>query len=146
MTTIVYFMVGLDSDAARFFKCLLIFVEFSLTLTLFVSARSSSVDLHSSLMLDPGLQNMLLAAVLPNGGITILLSSLHNLYLMTYAGFFVNLGKIPPVLRWLRWFDVLGYALEATVVNEVGAGLEIVDTLAAGKSCSRWPAFCTVRG
>jgi hypothetical protein len=77
---------------------------------------------------------MLLAAVLPNGGITILLSSLHNLYLMTYAGFFVNLSKIPPVLRWLRWFDVLGYALEATVVNEVGAGLEIVDTLAAGQS------------
>jgi len=53
---------------------------------------------------------------------------------MTYAGFFVNLSKIPPVLRWLRWFDVLGYALEATVVNEVGAGLEIVDSLAGGKS------------
>jgi hypothetical protein len=52
---------------------------------------------------------------------------------MTYAGFFVNLSKIPPVLRWLRWFDVLGYALEATVVNEVGAGLEIVDSLAGGK-------------
>jgi hypothetical protein len=57
---------------------------------------------------------MLLAAVLPNGGITILLSSLHNLYLMTYAGFFVNLSKIPPVLRWLRWFNCLGYALEVS--------------------------------
>jgi hypothetical protein len=38
VTTIVYFMVGLNSDAARFFKCLLIFVEFSLSLTLFVSS------------------------------------------------------------------------------------------------------------
>jgi ABC-type multidrug transport system permease subunit len=79
------------------------------------------------------MQNFLLAAILPNGGIAILLSSLHNLFLMTYAGFFVNLDKIPPVLRWLRWFDVLGYALEAMVVNEVGAGLEIVDTLAGGE-------------
>ena len=37
VSTIVYFMVGLNSDAARFFKCLLIFVEYSLALTLFVS-------------------------------------------------------------------------------------------------------------
>lgn len=34
---IVYFMVGLSNDAARFFKFLLILVEFSLVMTLFVS-------------------------------------------------------------------------------------------------------------
>ncbi len=44
--------------------------------------------------------------------------------------FFVNLSHIPPVLRWLRYFSTLGYALEALSVNEVGSGLMIVDNLA----------------
>lgn len=48
---------------------------------------------------------------------------------MTYAGFFVHLGDIPPVLRWLQWLCPLKYALEALSVNEVGAGLMIQDTL-----------------
>ncbi|WWC70728.1 uncharacterized protein I206_104679 [Kwoniella pini CBS 10737] len=105
---IVYFMVGLSHDAARFFKFLLIIVEFSMGMTLF---------------------NFLLACVFRNGGVAILLSSLCNLFLMTYAGFFVNIGQIPPVLRWLRYFSTLGYTLEALSVNEVGSGLQIVDSL-----------------
>jgi hypothetical protein len=44
VTTIVYFMVGLNPDAARFFKCLLILVEFSLCLTLFVSLLHRELD------------------------------------------------------------------------------------------------------
>lgn len=48
---------------------------------------------------------------------------------MTYAGFFVHLNSIPPVLRWLQWLCPLKYALEALSVNEVGSGLQIVDTL-----------------
>jgi len=105
---IVYFMVGLSKHAAEFFKFLLIIVEFSLCMCLF---------------------NFLLACVFRQGGVAILLSSLCNLFLMTYAGFFVNLGNIPPVLRWLRYFSTLGFTLEALSVNEVGAGLMIVDSL-----------------
>ena len=82
-----------------------------------------------------------------------------QLYLLVYAGFFINLGKIPPVLRWLQYFgpcppphlpydhaehpqadwaprppslpvtDPLKYCLESLAVNEVSAGLQIVDTL-----------------
>jgi len=48
---------------------------------------------------------------------------------MTFAGFFVNLEAIPPVLRWLQWFAPLKYCLEALAVNEVGSGLMIEDTL-----------------
>jgi hypothetical protein len=48
---------------------------------------------------------------------------------MTYAGFFVHLGDIPPVLRWLQWICPLKYTLEALSVNEVGSGLMIQDTL-----------------
>ena len=48
---------------------------------------------------------------------------------MTYAGFFVHLNSIPPVLRWLQWLCPLKYTLEALSVNEVGSGLMIQDTL-----------------
>ncbi|OCF43567.1 hypothetical protein I317_02585 [Kwoniella heveanensis CBS 569] len=108
VSIIVYFMVGLSHDAARFFKFLLIIVEFSLGMTLF---------------------NFLLACLFRHGGVAILLSSLCNLFLMTYAGFFVNISQIPPVLRWLRFFSTLGYTLEALTINEVGSGLQIVDSL-----------------
>ncbi|WVQ96652.1 hypothetical protein IAU59_003758 [Kwoniella sp. CBS 9459] len=108
VSIIVYFMVGLSHDAARFFKFLLIIVEFSLGMTLF---------------------NFLLACLFRHGGVAILLSSLCNLFLMTYAGFFVNISQIPPVLRWLRYFSTLGYTLEALSINEVGSGLQIVDSL-----------------
>ena len=48
---------------------------------------------------------------------------------MTFAGFFVHLNSIPPVLRWLQWICPLKYTLEALSVNEVGSGLQIQDTL-----------------
>jgi hypothetical protein len=58
-----------------------------------------------------------------------MLSALTALYQMTYAGFFVHLNSIPPVLRWLQWICPLKYTLEALSVNEVGSGLMIKDTL-----------------
>ncbi|KDQ18610.1 hypothetical protein BOTBODRAFT_28990 [Botryobasidium botryosum FD-172 SS1] len=109
VSTITYWMAGLSPHAAAFFKFLLVLVLYVLSITLF---------------------NFLLAAIFSNGGIAILISSLYNLYAMTYAGFFVHLGSIPPVLRWLQWLDVLKYCLEALSVNEVGSGLQIEDTLA----------------
>lgn len=48
---------------------------------------------------------------------------------MAFAGFFVNIGSIPPVLRWLQWISPLKYTLEALAVNEVSNGLLIKDTL-----------------
>ncbi|KAG8967053.1 hypothetical protein FRC03_010801 [Tulasnella sp. 419] len=108
VATITYWMAGLSPDAARFFKFLLILVLFALAMALF---------------------NFLLASVFRNGGIAILLSALFNLYTMTFAGFFVNLNDIPPVLRWLQWLCPLKYCLEALSVNEVGSGLMIEDTL-----------------
>ncbi|KAI0737947.1 ABC transporter [Daedaleopsis nitida] len=108
VSTITYWMAGLAHDAAHFFKFLLILVLYSLAMTLF---------------------NFLLACLFRNGGIAILISALTALYQMTYAGFFVHLNAIPPVLRWLQWICPLKYTLEALSVNEVGSGLMIVDTL-----------------
>lgn len=52
-----------------------------------------------------------------------------NLAELVYAGFFVSLANIPPVLRWIQWLSPLKFALEALAVNEVNSGLMIVDEL-----------------
>ncbi|KAI0713620.1 ABC transporter [Earliella scabrosa] len=108
VSTITYWMAGLAHDAAHYFKFLFILVLYTLAMTLF---------------------NFLLACVFRNGGIAILCSALTALYQMTYAGFFVHLNDIPPVLRWLQWLCPLKYTLEALSVNEVGSGLMIEDSL-----------------
>ncbi|KAF9464628.1 hypothetical protein BDZ94DRAFT_1256193 [Collybia nuda] len=108
VSTITYWMAGLAADAAHYFKFLFILVLYSLAMTLF---------------------NFLLGTLFHNGGIAILLSALSALYQMTFAGFFVHLNAIPPVLRWLQWICPLKYTLEALSVNEVGSGLMIEDTL-----------------
>ncbi|KAH8100236.1 ABC transporter [Cristinia sonorae] len=108
VSTITYWMAGLAHEAANFFKFLFILVLYTLAMTLY---------------------NFLLACLFNNGGIAILLSALSALYQMTFAGFFVHLNDIPPVLRWLQWLCPLKYTLEALSVNEVGSGLMIQDTL-----------------
>lgn len=108
VSTIVYWMVGLTPAAANFFKYLLILLEYNVAVTLF---------------------NLFLAVSFREGGVAILISSILNLYQMAYAGFFLSLSSIPPVLRWLQWLDPLRYSLEALAVNEVTGGLLISDTL-----------------
>lgn len=118
-------MAGLAPEAVNFFKFLLVLVLYSICMTLFVRTRSQSYLRELTL----SLKNFLLACVFSNGGVAILLSALTCLYQMTFAGFFVHLNDIPPVLRWLQWLDTLKYLLEALAVNEVGSGLMIVDSL-----------------
>lgn len=120
-----YWMAGLAHDAAHYFKFLFILVLYTLAMTLFVSAAL----LNILLFIPTPLQNFLLGTFFHNGGIAILLSALSALYQMTFAGFFVHLNSIPPVLRWLQWLCPLKYCLEALAVNEVGSGLMIQDTL-----------------
>ena len=118
-------MAGLAHDAAHFFKFLFIIVLYTLAMTLWVRLGLKSFSKRTNL----SSQNFYLGVLFSNGGIAILLSALSALYQMTYAGFFVHLGDIPPVLRWLQWLCPLKYALEALSVNEVGSGLMIQDTL-----------------
>ncbi|KAJ7272947.1 hypothetical protein C8J57DRAFT_1178602 [Mycena rebaudengoi] len=108
VSTITYWMAGLAHDPAHYFKFLFILILYTLAMTLF---------------------NFLLGTLFHNGGVAILLSALSALYQMTFAGFFVHLNDIPPVLRWLQWICPLKYCLEALSVNEVGSGLKIQDTL-----------------
>ncbi|KXN92002.1 ATP-binding cassette sub-family G member 2 [Leucoagaricus sp. SymC.cos] len=108
VSTVTYWMAGLAHHPANFFKFLFVLVLYSMAMTLF---------------------NFFLGTLFQNGGIAILLSALTALYQMTFAGFFVHLNSIPPVLRWLQWLCPLKYCLEALSVNEVGSGLMIVDKL-----------------
>ncbi|KAI0255316.1 hypothetical protein BJV78DRAFT_1119618 [Lactifluus subvellereus] len=108
VSTITYWMAGLAPHPANFFKFLLILVLYTICMTVF---------------------NFLLGSAISNGGLALLLSALMCLYQMTFAGFFVHLNSIPQVLRWLQWMCPLKYTLEALAVNEVNAGLQIVDTL-----------------
>ena len=119
-------MAGLAHDAAHFFKYLFILVLYTLAMTLFVRSFTMAFPLFDLTGLS---QNFLLGCLFSNGGIAILLSALTALYQMTYAGFFVHLNDIPPVLRWLQWLCPLKYTLEALSVNEVGSGLMIQDSL-----------------
>jgi ABC-2 type transporter len=77
----------------------------------------------------PSTKNFLLGSAISDGGLALLLSALVGLYQMTFAGYFVHLTSIPPVLRWLQWLCPLKYALEALSVNEVNSTLLIEDTL-----------------
>lgn len=78
-------VVGLAREAALFFKFLLIIVEFSIAMVLFVSNSHIIATTIPSRLIET--QNFLLACVFRHGGIAILLSSLCNLFLMTYAGY-----------------------------------------------------------
>lgn len=53
------------------------------------------------------LWNLLLAVLIPQAAVAILVSNVINLAQLAYAGFFVNLSKITPALRWLQWLNPL---------------------------------------
>ena len=138
-------MVGLALEAARFFKYLLILVEYSLAMTLFVCPSLRSDD--CALIIIPELPTGLHLPTRWNSDPPIItlqplpddlcwVRRRHNpsqrISLKQPYRFFVNIGQIPPVLRWLRYFSTLGYTLEALSVNEVGSGLMIIVSATGG--------------
>lgn len=108
MAIIMYYMVGLNHSSDHVLKFLLIVLQLSIVQTLF---------------------NLFLAAVFKQQGLAILLASLTNLLQMAFAGFFVNLSSLIPLLRWIQYVAPFKFALEAMTVNEVGTGLMIQDEI-----------------
>lgn len=128
-------MVGLAKDASHFFKFLLIILLFSICMTVWNFLLAAAIDDTGSAILISAMY-----ALFPSSwdsGTFAHPGNVHihsiNLFQMAFAGFFVNLSSIPPVLRWLQYVAPLKYALEALTVNEVGAGLMISDELAGAK-------------
>lgn len=107
LTTIVYWMVGLNPSAQHFFQHLLISVIYAAV---------------------AGVFGALLGALWHDLSLAILFNGLQILFSIAFGGFLLNLNTVPPVLRWIRWLCPLKYALEATSSNEL-IGLQLVDTL-----------------
>jgi ABC-type multidrug transport system ATPase subunit/ABC-type multidrug transport system permease subunit len=90
--SIVYWMVGLNHSPSLFFQFLLIVVVFNWAVSIY---------------------QMLLAAIFEEVSTAILYGGLFILFNLAFAGFFLNLNNVPPVIRWLKWICPSKYALEA---------------------------------
>ena len=107
LTVIIYFMVGLASDAGIFFQFFLIAVVFNFATTLYFMA---------------------LAAFFEDLSIPTLLAGLAILFQLGFGGFLLNLNSVPGTLQWIKWICPLRYALEAMATLQL-PGLRIKDVV-----------------
>jgi len=97
LTTILYWMVGLNPDVLRFFiACgiILLVTQVVLSVGYFLSCLSPNVDV--ALAVAP-------VVIIP---------------FMLFGGFFLNSGSVPVWLSWLKWVSWFIYSYEALLVNQ----------------------------
>jgi len=95
--TILYWMVGLNPDAERFFIAagiVLLVVQVVLSLGYFMSCISPNVDI--ALALAPVL-------IIP---------------FMLFGGFYLNNGSVPVWLSWLKYLSWFLYGFQALLINQ----------------------------
>ncbi|KXS11308.1 hypothetical protein M427DRAFT_73054 [Gonapodya prolifera JEL478] len=103
---IVYPMIGLRSESLVYLlKFLLVLILFNLT--------SASVCLA-------------IGIIVPEIGLSNLVSTLVMLFAMLYGGLLLNKATVPAYLGWLRNLSFFNFAVEALIVNEVN-GLTLVE-------------------
>ncbi|KAI9001767.1 P-loop containing nucleoside triphosphate hydrolase protein [Hyaloraphidium curvatum] len=95
--TIIYWMVGFQANAGKFFFYLLALFVTTFAGTSLAFAISSYVNVFA-------LGTLLLGAC--------------YLIMMVFGGLFINLNTIPVWLRWLQWFSIFKFGVEAVNVNE----------------------------
>ncbi|XP_065906203.1 broad substrate specificity ATP-binding cassette transporter ABCG2-like [Dysidea avara] len=95
---IFYWMLGLESDAGKFFF-------FMLTLVLMASCASAIAFAISS--------------AAPVAGIAIAGTASALILQVMFSGFLKNLRTIDDWIAWLQYLSVIRYALNAVVVNEL---------------------------
>jgi ABC-type transport system involved in multi-copper enzyme maturation permease subunit len=94
---ICYFMVGFNPAADRFF--------FFLLILLVNCAAAQSMG-------------MLIASIVPTQQIAFAVAPLLITSLMIFAGFYINVGSIPPWFIWVYWISFFHYGFEALMLNE----------------------------
>jgi len=95
--TILYWMVGLNSDPARFIAAVLVVllvVQVVLSLGYLLSCLTSNVDV--ALAIAP-------IVIIPS---------------MLFGGFFLNASSVPVWLVWLKYLSWLFYGFEALMINQ----------------------------
>jgi len=97
LTTILYWMVGLNPDVVRFFTAtaiVLLVTQVVLSVGYFLSCLSPNVDV--ALAIAP-------VVIIP---------------FMLFGGFFLNSDSVPVWLSWLKWISWFIYSYEALLVNQ----------------------------
>eukprot|EP00178_Gracilaria_changii_P002085 TRINITY_DN130_c0_g1_i1.p1 TRINITY_DN130_c0_g1~~TRINITY_DN130_c0_g1_i1.p1 ORF type:complete len:534 (+),score=105.46 TRINITY_DN130_c0_g1_i1:774-2375(+) len=119
---ILYFMVGLNSDAGAFFVLLLI--------TVVVSVAGEGMAQALSVF---GGDEQTAAAIVP----------VAVIFQLLFGGFFIQPDALPGYIAWVRWATFMYYAFNAAVLNEFGAqaGGSVQDF-----SLSKWEAIGVLLG
>lgn len=97
LTSILYWMVGLNPDVLRFFTAcgiVLLVTQVVLSVGYFLSCLSPNVDV--ALAIAP-------VVIIP---------------FMLFGGFFLNSDSVPVWLSWLKWVSWFIYSYEALLVNQ----------------------------
>jgi len=97
LTTILYWMVGLNSDVGRFF------------------VACGIVLLVTQVVLSVG---YLLSCVSPNVDVALGIAPVVIIPFMLFGGFFLNSDSVPVWLSWLKWISWFIYSYEALLVNQ----------------------------
>ncbi|KHN70145.1 ABCG-like transporter [Ordospora colligata] len=96
--TAVYWMIGLNNNAGRFF----IFLVIVLSLTLFSISYGLAISAMAS-----------------SQNVAQVLGSLGLLVFLIYSGSFNNPNTIPAWLRWMVWLSPMYYATKASFQNQL---------------------------
>eukprot|EP01097_Dermamoeba_algensis_P001505 TRINITY_DN1565_c0_g1_i2.p1 TRINITY_DN1565_c0_g1~~TRINITY_DN1565_c0_g1_i2.p1 ORF type:complete len:647 (-),score=131.01 TRINITY_DN1565_c0_g1_i2:142-1992(-) len=105
--TIIYWMVGLNSDVGRFF--------------LFLAIYCCIFNIAHAL-------GLLISCAAPNAQVGAALGPLLVVILVLFSGFFVNIDQIPVWLRWLTYVSPLRWSLDALLQNEFNGVVLVCDT------------------
>jgi ATP-binding cassette subfamily G (WHITE) protein 1 len=108
--TVVYFMVKLQLNAAKFF----IF--------------DAIMMLSSVIGLSLG---MFFASLFADLGIALAITPLILLPLMLFSGLYVNVGNIPVYFNWIQYISPMKYAFQASMINEM-KGLKLPPPIFTG--------------
>ena len=108
--TVVYFMVKLQLNAAKFF----IF--------------DAIMMLSSVIGLSLG---MFFASLFADLGIALAITPLILLPLMLFSGLYVNVGNIPVYFSWIQYISPMKYAFQASMINEM-KGLKLPPPIFTG--------------
>jgi len=127
LTSILYWMVGLNPDVLRFFVAcgiILLVTQVVLSVGYFLSCLSPNVDV--ALAIAP-------VVIIP---------------FMLFGGFFLNSDSVPVWLSWLKWVSWFVYSYEALLVNQ-WSGMEGIACspeapnacLSSGEEVLQWLSF-----
>jgi len=123
---LIYFMIGFQMDAGKFFIFLLTLVLTAISASSVAFFVSASVNVFA---------------------VANVLVSLPYIFMMMFGGFLANIDSILNWLEWIKWFSIFRYGINSLTVNEM-SGLVFFDNPQAdgfdGKTCINSTSFARI--